>query len=272
MKTIVSILLGILTIGSAQAPFAVLNQINLQEIGEEIRPDHIIALSLKEFVLLDRTSNELILLEGTQIKNRTGGFGISTTAFADPVDMVGHNLQIRVVDRIDNSIKRFDHKLNFLNEEFLNVSEYNPFYPDLLAIDPLKGEMVLSTEFGVLLDMTDLSMPLIELDQYSISGKCIEDISSDPEGNLALLICDNELILFNRFGRFLQKLALDISEPLIILSYLNEWMILNKKGEVVTHTGRNKQIPLNNGEIIISADTRFQQLILLTDQRIIVLE
>ncbi len=272
MRIIFSILLGIHAVGSAQVTVAIQNEIFIQYLEEKISPEKIIALSANKFVLMDKSINELILLEGQQIKGRTGGFGMGSSSFIEPTDMVKHNLQIRVIDHYKNSITYFDYKLNILKEEILITSEYNPFYPDLLAIDPMKGEVVLSKESGVILDVNDQTMPMIDLNQYSISGECVKDLSSNSDGILAILTCHDELILFNRFGRFMERYSVDISEPIIVLDQFNKWIMINEKGAIITDRGSKKQFPINDGEKIIYADSYFQHLIILTNQRIVILE
>lgn len=261
-----------MTFGTAQVPYVVQNKIDFQYIDETVSPDQIIALGKNEFILLDKTKNELIAMEGGQIKNRIGGFGMGAMSFYEPSDMVDHNLQVRVLDRYDNAIKRFDHQLNFLNVEQLSMTDHDPFYPDLITIDPLRSDVVMSKEYGVVFDVTDNTLPIIDLNQFGITGDCIIDMTSDLHGNLAFLTCQNELVQFNRFGRLMKKVPVDISGPKFILYYINEWIIFNENGGSVTTSDSHRSIPLFEKEHILSVDAHFQDLVVLTNKRIIVLQ
>lgn len=272
MKFIFSLFLGILTFGSAQARFAIQNEINLQEIEGELDPFQIIALNTNKFVLLDRSNNELILIEGLKLKNRIGGFGLGEDSFADPVDLINHKLQVRVCDRYNNSVKRFDLQLNYIGTEQISQAEYESFFPDLMIPDPFGSELVLSKDFGILLNVEEQNIPVVDLNQYGISGECIIDLASDKEGNFTLLSCNAELLQFNRFGRKLRSIAIDITDPFIVLNGINDWMVLNKDGAMQSKLYKILMIQLEEGEEIISADTHFQHVILLTNTRILVLK
>jgi hypothetical protein len=263
--------LGLLTISLAREPLVVLNEIKLDQIDQRITADQLAALNIDRFVLLDRSNNELVLLDESGIVNKVGGFGQGEDSFAEPVDFIDHKLQVRVCDRYDNSVKCFDHQLNYLGTEYIDQAEYDPFFPDLITPDPFGSVLVLSREYGLLLNIEQQTIPVIDLNQFGISGECIIDMTSDKEGNIALLSCHNELFRFNRFGRKLSSIAVEIDDPVIVLSGINSWTVLNATGNMQTNAGI-RTYPMVEDEEIIDADTYFQYLILLTNKRILVLK
>ncbi len=264
--------LGLLSISLAQEPLVVLNEIELDQIDKRLSADQLVALNIDQFVLLDRSNNELILLKGSKLINRIGGFGLGEDSFADPVDLINHKLQVRVCDRYNNSVKRFDHQLNYLGTEQIDQGKYEPFFPDLIIPDPFGSELVFSKEYGILLNVEKQNIPVVDLNQYGISGECIIDLTSDKKGNIALLDCNDELLRFNRFGRKLSTIAVDITDPFIVLSGINDWIVLNKVGDVQSISNSLSTFLLEEGEEIIAADTHFQHVILLTNSRILVLK
>ena len=264
--------LGLLSVSLTQEPLVVLNEIKLDQIEQGISADQLVALNIDQYVLLDRFNNELILLEGSKLKNRIGGFGLGEDSFADPVDLINHKLQVRVCDRYNNSVKRFDHQLNYLGTEQIDQAKYEPFFPDLIIPDPFGSELVLSKDYGILLNVDKQNIPVVDLNQYGISGECIIDLASDKDGNIALLSCNDELLQFNRFGRKLSSIAVDIADPFIVLNGINDWMFLNKVGAMQSISNSMRMIQLEEGEEIIAADTHFQHVILLTNTRILVLK
>ena len=113
---------------------------------------------------------------------------------------------------------------------------------------------------------------LIDLNQYGIDGQCIIDLKTDNAGNIALLSCENEIVLFNRFGRKLSTSLVQIVDPTDIVYWTNDWIVLNSAGNVETLSGESNDLPIYENETVLDVDVQFKHLIILTDQRILVLK
>lgn len=265
--------LGLLASCLAQEPLFTLKEFNLSQIFEtDFAPQHIAALGDNQFILLDQKSNELVLLSDGRIIQRTGGFGQDVDSFTEPVDIMVHNLQIWVCDRYKNSVKRFDYKLNLLGIDNVISNEYDLFYPDLITGDPFGKALVYSRRYGQLLSIDNSIRALIDLNRYSIDGQCIMDLKTDNTGNIALLSCESEIILFNRFGRKSKTSMVQIVDPIHIFRWSADWIVINSQGEIESSSGDVNVLPIQENETIFDVDVHFQYLIILTDQRILVLK
>lgn len=252
-------------------PFILLHEIVLVDLGEVITPKLIQTINLNEFVLLDQGKNELLVIENQKIQYRTGGFGTSSHAFTYPADLVDYQLQILLCDSYDHSIKKFDHQLNFIERKEIVFPKLDPFYPEFIIVDPLSNEMVFSKDHGILMNIKEPYTPFIDFKYFGSTGNCVKDIQTDLQGNIGFLTCNDEILMFNRFGRYVKKLAVEIDDPDLLL-YLNGWITINNMGEVQTDGKRQQNFQLLDHEKIISGDVYFQYLVLLTDRRILVVK
>lgn len=265
--------LGLLAACLAQEPLFTLKEFKLSKIFEaDFSPQRVAALGDDQFVLLDQKSNELILVSNDRIIQRTGGFGQNVDSFTEPVDLMVHNLQIWVCDRYEDTVKRLDYKLNLLGIDNVISNDYDPFYPDLITGNPFGKAHVFSRQYGQLLSMDNSIRVLIDLNQYGIDGRCIMDLKTDNAGNIALLSCESKIILFNRFGRKSRMSLVHIDDPIHIIHWSNDWVVLNSQGEIESYSGDVNALPIRENETILDADVYFQYLIILTDQRILVLK
>ncbi|MDP5957211.1 MAG: hypothetical protein QGF82_00505 [Candidatus Marinimicrobia bacterium] len=265
--------LGLMAACLAQEPLNFLKEYSLSQLLEEdFAPMRIAVLDDDQFVLLDQNSSELMILSEKGIIYRTGGFGQDDESFTEPVDLMVHNLQIWVCDRYENAVKRFDYKFNILGIDNVISNEYDPFYPDLITADPFGKAHILSRQYGQLLSMDNSIRALIDLNQYGIDGRCIVDIETDHAGNIALISCENEIILFNRFGRKSKTSLVKLIDPIHIFRWSDDWFVINSQGEIESFSGNVNILSLRKDETVLDADVYFQHLIILTDQRIMVLK
>ena len=265
--------LGLLAACLAQDPLFLIKDYTLSSfLDKDFTPRRLAALGDDRFVLLDQISNELIILTDDGIIHRTGGFGQDDESFTEPVDLITHNLQVWVCDRYENAVKRFDYRLNILGIDNVSSTDYDPFYPDLITADPFGKAHILSRQYGQLLSLDNSFQSLIDLNQYGMDSQCIIDLKTDNAGNIALLSCENEITLFNRFGRKSKTSLIQIIDPIQIIRWSNDWVVINNQGEMETLSGDNYYLPFREDETVMDADIYFQQLIILTNQRILVLK
>ena len=265
--------LGLMAACLAQDPLFLIKDFNLpQIIDDDFTPQRIAALGDDRFVLLDQNSNELVLISAGEILRRTGGFGQGGESFTEPVDLTVHNLQIWVCDRYENALKRFDYKLNFLGVDHIFSNEYDSFLPDLITADPFGKVLVFSQQYGQLLSLDNSNQSLIDLNQYGMEGGCTIDLKTDNAGNIALLSCENEITLFNRFGRKSKMSLVHIKNPIQILTWSNNWVVINSMGEIESTNGKVNVLPLREDETVLDGDVYFEHIIILTDQRILVIK
>lgn len=265
--------LGLLAACLGQDPLIVLKEFNYsRHLNDDLTPQRMAALDDDRFVLLDQKTNELFVFSYNGIVHQTGGFGQGGESFSEPVDLIVHNLQIWVCDRYENAVKRFDYKLNYLGIDQIQSNEYDPFYPDLITADLFGKAHVFSRHYGQLLSMDNSIRALIDLNQYGIDGQCIIDLKTDNAGNIALLSCENEIVLFNRFGRKLSTSLVQIVDPTNIVHWTNDWIVLNSEGNIETLSGESNDLPIYENESVLDVDVQFKHLIILTDQRILVLK
>jgi len=111
------------------------------------------------------------------------------------------------------------------------------------------------------------------LNQLGLDGSNILDISSDDVGNLAVLTQFNMVLLFNRFGRLLKRIMIDLDEPIFVINFNHQWLVLNVKGMGRTIDSELLQTAsLKDDEMIVDTDVTLQSMTVLTNQRILVYE
>ncbi len=245
--------------------------ISLTLFKDPISPTQIVSTGKGTFILLDTQSREMVLLNDQGIIHRSGGFGQTAESLSDPVDMVGENLNLWVCDRSENIIHQFDYSLNYIGLFRVNEIQYDPFYTDIIIKNPFGKPYIFSRIYGELWSVSGSVWPLIDLNQFGINGECIIDISSESSGNIAFLSCDNLVLVFNRYGRLMNRLTVEIPDPTLVLSVKSHWIVINESGVFQQLNNDNvSKIDLLNKEIIIDVDTNGQDLFLLTSERILI--
>ncbi|MCH7612678.1 MAG: hypothetical protein IIB45_04895 [Candidatus Marinimicrobia bacterium] len=262
---------GLWVLSHAQEPFSLINEISFSDLDDNISPIHISFIGENKFVILDSESQEIMLIDKNNIINRSGGFGQGVESFSEPSDMIVQNLKVWICDRTENLIQQFDYSLNYIGVELLDNTITDPFYSDILIENPFGNPYIFSKTYGEVWSLDESNWPYIDLNQYGMDGKCIIDISADDFGNIAFLTCDNEIMMFNRFGRLMKRVKVEMIDPVFILNLNLHWLVLNGKGMVSDIDGDLLQnIELRNHEIIYDVDASLQHLTILTNERILV--
>lgn len=267
------VFMGLWVLSYAQEPFSLISELSISDLDSTISPTHISFLGGNKFVILDGKSRELILIDRNKIIHRIGSFGQGLESFSEPSDMIVQNLKVWISDRTERIIQQYDYLLNYVGEEWIDKTITYPFYTDILIYNPLGKPYIFSKTYGELWSLEEASWPFIDLNQLGLDGSNILDISSDDVGNLAVLTQFNMVLLFNRFGRLLKRIMIDLDEPIFVINFNHQWLVLNVKGMGRTIDSELLQTAsLKDDEMIVDTDVTLQSMTVLTNQRILVYE
>jgi hypothetical protein len=263
--------IGLWVLSHAQVPFSLINEIPYYDLDNNMAPIHISYVGENKFVILDSELQEIVLIDENNIINRSGGFGQEVESFSEPSDMIVQNLKVWISDRTENSIQQFDYSLNYIGVVLLDKTITDPFYSDILIENPFGNPYIFSKTYSEVWSLDESNWPYIDLNQYGIDGMCIIDISTDNFGNIAFLTCYNEMMMFNRYGRLMKRVRIELTDPVFMFNLNYEWLVLNAKGMVNNLNGDLlANIELRDNEMIYDVDVALQHMTVLTNQRILV--
>ena len=230
--------------------------VNLQKIIEipveiseyELRPTHF-SVSATGFYLLDSANRQIAFLSNVGELNFAGGYGIDYDAFIDPIDILSSKLQVWIVDRTENRLIEFDHKLNYLQ-----TIEFDQIYPEFSGIDNYGNILLQSEQEQMIIKANPLSenfKNFIDLSIWNNAYECISDVHIASDGKVGILsYCNNSIHLFNRLGKLENKFQTNISDGSFLIKLSKNWFIINSAGQI-TSILSNKKVDLPIEQIIL---------------------
>ena len=199
-----------------------------------------------KFLLLDENRSELLEVGPFGDINLTSGFTRQESRFGELIWMGIAPNGIRIIDRMENEMIYLDYRLN----EIQTVSFEQRIFPEMATIDPW-GRMYLysKTYNGIFIfERSELNtIPFIDLSKEYSSLHCLIDISSNQDGDLALLSCDGYLQHYSRNGQKLFSTIIKIDDPAFLVSLRDDWLVFNIQGNGVSiNSGDLMSIPASS--------------------------
>lgn len=207
-----------------------------------------VSASREEFIFVsDLESNKIYKLskEGKELAS-FGGTGLGTNELNQPYSIDASNgLDVLVADYQNNRIKRLDINLNFILS--FDFNSYNLTAESSKKIYNPRGVITLSTgDVFVLCDasnykaakINDYSDVSLVFGSNSLGIDRLDNPKKIVRGNqLDIWILDkatNEIINYNNFGIFINKLSPTEGSPIISIAYYNDNLfILNNSGLII---------------------------------------
>mgnify|MGYP001300979633 FL=1 len=151
----------------------------------------------------------------------------------DPVDILSNQLDIYLLDRTDNKIKRYDNQLNYIQSFSLSGNDF--VLPKFFTIDSRQNFYFYSFETNNIYKTRSLSGQFnmyLDLSRSGLNEDCIVDFKFDKNDNFILLFdCIRELYLFSRSGRLVRRFSIDINNPIRAINFNNSWFIFYDNGK-----------------------------------------
>ena len=187
-------------------------------------------VSATGFYFLDKENRQIAFLSSDENIIYSGGYGTDYDAFIDPIEILSLKLNVWIVDRAENKVTEFDHKLNYLR-----TIKYDDIYPDFCGIDDW-GNMLLQSELEQKIVKSNLPIEkftdFIDLSLWQEINNCILDMHVSSDGSVGLLTsCSEYVYIFNRLGNLDKKYPLDISDGKWIIKLNNKWYIISENGQ-----------------------------------------
>ncbi len=191
----------------------------------------------------------------------------------DPVDILSNQLDIYLLDRTDNKIKRYDNQLNYIQSFSLSGNDF--VLPKFFTIDSRQNFYFYSFETNNIYKTRSLSGQFnmyLDLSRSGLNEDCIVDFKFDKNDNFILLFdCIRELYLFSRSGRLVRRFSIDINNPVRAINFNNSWFIINRDGIAQFIDKKPIRLILDEQKILDAISYK-DSLYLLTESELIIFE
>ena len=202
------------------------------------------------FLLLDEEKNQLFSLEPPDNLNLSPISGLENSLYGQLIWMGLAPDGFRVVDRLENEILFLDHRLNLIQRKSIKPN----LYPDMVAISHQGILYMYSQSYNSIFSFDRLKIninPLIDFKRKRLDSDCIIDISTNHLGEIAVLNCQNKVMLFSQNGKLKSLFSILLPEPSHIVSIRDDWFLFNAQGKAIyTKTMMQYSIPETSVPVI----------------------
>lgn len=187
--------------------------------------------------------NEIIL---------SGGYGTDYDAFIDPIEIISSKLNVWIIDRTENKVTEFDHRLNYLR-----TVEFDELYPNFCGIDSW-GNLLLQSDLEQKIVKSNIPIKeftdFIDLSLWTNLNNCINDMHVSFDGSIGLLSsCSEYVYIFNRLGNLDKQYPIEVSDPKWIIKLESEWFVIDENGLIVSiQNNEIEQLSIENSIIDIA--------------------
>lgn len=214
---------------------------------------------------LDNTNRQAAFLSNYGNIVFAGGYGLGNDAFIDPIEILNSKLRVWIVDRTENKLIEFDHKLNFLR-----TVEFEQIYPEFSGIDAWGNIMLQSDQEQMIFKANPPIQnfeDFIDLSLWQADNNCITDFHVASDGSIGILTDYNDSVhLFNRLGKLENKFHIENTDGRFLIKLSDEWFVINKEGQI-TSVRYNERVNLPLEQTILDVAQMGSRLyILLPDQ------
>ena len=192
-----------------------------------------LSVSQTGFYLLDSENRQIAFLSNDGKVVLAGGYGIDNDAFIDPINILSSKLRVWVIDRTENKLIEFDHKLNFIR-----TIEFDLLYPEFSGIDDWGNILLLSKQEQMVFKTNPQIESFDEFIDLSILNdvnNCIAEMYVASDGNLGIFTkCNNSVKLFNRLGKIEKIFPIKDTDGTFLIKLSNEWFVINSAGQITS--------------------------------------
>lgn len=191
-----------------------------------------LSVSATGFYFLDSANRQVAFLSNDGDVVFAGGYGIDNDAFIDPIEILSSKLRVWIVDRTENKLIEFDHKLNYLR-----TIEFDQIYPEFSGIDDWGNILLQSEQEQKILKANPPIQnfdEFIDLSMWNDVHNCIKDVHVALDGSIGIMTCNKSVNLFNRLGKLENKFLIDNTDDRFLIKLSNEWFVINTEGQITT--------------------------------------
>ena len=269
LKYYLSIILFCSSIYS-QINFNIIKIIDLPDniTNNEFHPTNF-CVSATGFYFLDSANRQVAFLSNEGDVVFAGGYGIDDDAFIDPIEILSSKLRVWIVDRTENKLIEFDHKLNYLRS-----IDFDPIYPEFSGIDDWGNILLQSEQEQKILKANPPIQnfdEFIDLSMWNDVHNCIKDVHVASDGSIGIMTCNKSVNLFNRLGKLENKFLIDNTDDRFLIKLSNEWFVINTEGQITTIRD-NEKVNLPMKQTILDVAQMDNSLYILLSDKILVVD
>ncbi|MCJ7802408.1 MAG: hypothetical protein MUP82_08650 [Candidatus Marinimicrobia bacterium] len=246
-------------------------EIDLSEIfaGNKFHPTNF-CVSPTGIYFLDSATRQVAFLSNDGAVGFAGGYGTDNDAFIDPIEILSSKLKIWIVDRTENKLIEFDHKLNYIRSV-----DFDRIYPEFSGIDDWGNVLLLSKQEQMILKATppiENFDDFIDLSMWTDINSCISDVHVAFDGTIGILAnCNDSVYLFNRLGKLENVFHLKTNDSKYFIKISNDWLVINAEGQIKSIRG-DKKIDLSLEQPLLDVAQMDSKLYLLFYNKIWVVD
>lgn len=229
-----------------------------------------LSVSQTGLYFLDSANRQVAFLSNDGNIVFAGGYGIDNDAFIDPIEILNSQLRVWVVDRTENKLIEFDHKLNYLR-----TIEFDQIYPEFSGVDDWGNILLQSEQEQYILKANPPIQnfdDFIDLSMWDDLTNCITDFHVAFDGTLGILTnCNNSVQLFNRLGKLEKIFPIENTDGGFLIKLSNEWFVINTEGQI-TAIRDNEKVNLPMEQTILDISQMDGNLYILLSDKIWVVD
>ena len=233
--------------------------------NNEFRPTNF-CVSTTGYYILDSANRQVAFLSNDNDIVFAGGYGIDIDAFIDPIEILSSKLLVWIVDRTENKLIEFDHKLNYLR-----TIEFDQIYPEFSGIDDWENILLQSDQEQMILKANPPIQnfeEFIDLSLWNDVHDCVTDIHVASDGYIGILtICDKSVHIFNRLGKLENKFLLENTDGRFLIKLSDEWFVINTEGQI-TSIRYNEKVKLSVEQSVLDVAQMDDSLYILLSDKI----
>ncbi|NHZ86236.1 MAG: hypothetical protein GWP19_10190 [Planctomycetia bacterium] len=194
------------------------------------------------YYFLDSVNRQVAYLSNNGGIIFAGGYGIDNDAFIDPIEILNSKLRVWIIDRTENKLIEFDHKLNYLR-----TIEFDQIYPEFSGIDDWGNILLQSKQEQKILKANPPIQnfdDFIDLSMWNGLTSCITDFHVAFDGTLGILsVCNNSVNLFNRLGKLEKIFPIENTDGRFLIKLSDKWFVISTEGQI-TSIRHNEKVNL----------------------------
>ena len=229
-----------------------------------------LSVSPTGFYLLDSENRQVAYLSNEGSVIFAGGYGIDNDAFIDPIEILSSQLRVWIVDRTENKLIEFDHKLNYLR-----TTEFDQIYPEFSGVDDWGNMLLLSEQEQKIFNSTipiENFNDFIDLSIWNDLNNCIADMYVALDGTIGILSnCNNSVQLFNRLGQLEKKIPSENTDSVFLIKLSDKWFVISTDGQI-TSIRYNEKVKLPTEQAILDIAQMDGKLYILFSDKIWVVD
>jgi len=236
--------------------------------SKNITPDIFFSAPDGFIYFLDTESRQIASISSNKEFRFGGGAGAGLDALFDPVGIVVYYPDIWVADRSNNSLLKYDYRLNYTGK-----INHEGLYPSQLTVDPFGNLIVYSERSNTahtIINGNVTATPFIDFNDHVDGGGEIEDWYFSQDGELGVLMSSvQELLIFNRLGRLLNRFHVNTTESGMVVKFNNEWLVIDSEG-TIEHVSDDYFTAVRSELGILDVQSFGNELFLLTKDKILI--